>query len=92
MKIYAKLIAAEATVVIVRLELNTLFLSVLGAKRIRERSKPSLEKSIISPRVEIRAVAVPTSSIEYALAATIQNKKPAAAFRSLLSAKNIEFL
>jgi len=47
---------------------------------------------MIRPREEINTVAVPTSVIEYCLAAITQNKKPATALRSLLNTKNIEFL
>jgi hypothetical protein len=69
-----------------------LFLSVISIYRMIERSKPNRENSITKPRVEINTVAIPTSEIEYSLAAIIQKRMPAEALRILLKTKNIEFI
>jgi hypothetical protein len=57
-----------------------------------EISNPNRENSITKPREEINTVAIPTSVIEYSLAAMIQKRIPAVALRTLLKTKNIEFL
>lgn len=57
-----------------------------------ERSKPNREKSITKPKEEINPVAIPTSVIEYSLAAITQNRIPAKALIILLKTKYNEFL
>jgi hypothetical protein len=57
-------------------ELKILVLSISGKNLITEKSKPSLESITIRFMEEIKAVAIPTSSLGYNFAASIQKMKP----------------
>lgn len=77
---------------ITMLVLRILLLFPLGKNLIMEKSKPRREKRMIRLRDDSRAVAIPTSSAEYSLAAIIQKKNPKPAFVIDESIMKNEFL
>lgn len=71
---------------------NSSLLELSGRNLIRPLVNPKLERIAIIPADETSALAIPTSSEEYNLAATIQKKNPKAAVVITLRNMKIELL
>lgn len=72
--------------------LKIFFLSLPGKNLIIEASRPNFASIMISPMDEMIAVAVPTSSVAYVLAASTQNMNPKPALERDASMMNMELL
>jgi len=70
----------------------SVLLSLSGKYLIKPISKPSLDNDASNAIAENIALAIPTSEVEYNLAATIQKIKPVSAPIIISALKIIEFL